>query len=49
MLSVTSVAPISGKLGLAQVLHTLNNSGDLVLRDQPRYLMQRYIERLGVS
>ena len=32
--SVTSVAPVSGKLGLAQVLHTLNNSCDLVPRDQ---------------
>ena len=49
--SVTSVSPVSGKLGLAPVSHTLNytQSGDLVLRDQHQYLMQHCIEKLGVS
>ena len=49
MPSVTSVSPASGKLGLAPVSHTLNNSFDLVLRDQHRYLLQHCIEGLGVS
>ena len=30
MPSVTNVSPVSGKLGLAPVSHTLNNSCDLV-------------------
>ena len=30
MPSVTSVSPVSGKLGPASALHTLNNSGDMV-------------------
>ena len=47
--SVTSVSLVSGKLGLVSVSHTLNNSCDLVLRDQHRYLLQHCIERLGVS
>ena len=34
--SVTSVSPISGKLGLAPVSHTLN-TGVLVLRDQHQF------------
>ena len=46
--SVTSVPPVSEKLRLAQVSHTLN-IGDLVLRDQHHYLMQHCIEKLGVS
>ena len=41
--------PASGKLGLAPVLYTLNNSFDLVLRDQHQYLLQHCIEGLGVS
>ena len=45
---VMSVSPVSGKLGLALVSHTLN-TGDYVLRDQHRYLMQHCIERLVVS
>ena len=44
--SVASVSPVSGKLGLALVSHTLN-IGDLVLRDQHRYLLQHCIDRLG--
>ena len=47
-LLVTSMSPVSGKLGLALVSQTLN-TGDLVLRDQPQYLLQHCIERLGVS
>ena len=43
--SVTSVSPVSGKLGLAMVSHSLN-TGELVLRDQHQYLMQHCIERL---
>ena len=31
------------------VSHTLNNTGDLVPRDQPRFLLQRCIESLEVS
>ena len=46
--SVTNVFPVSGKLGLAPVSHALN-TGDLVLRDKYQYLMQHYIEKLGVS
>ena len=46
--SVTSVSPVSSKLGLALVSHILN-IGDLVLRDQHQYLMQQCIERQGVS
>ena len=46
--SVTSVSPVSGKLGLSPVSHTLN-TGDLVLRDPQQYLMQQCIERLWVS
>ena len=42
------MSPVSGKLGLAPVSHTLN-TGILVLRDQHRYLLQHCIERLGVS
>ena len=34
--SVMSVSPVSGKLGLAPCLHTLNNSCNLVLRDRHR-------------
>ena len=46
--SVKSVSPVSGKLGLAPVSHTLNTcTGDLVLRDQHQYLLQHWIERLG--
>ena len=45
--SVMSVSPVSSKLGLAPVLHTLNNSCDLVLRDQHQYLLQHCIIRLG--
>ena len=44
--SVTSMSPVSGKLGLAPVLHTLNTD-DLVLSDQHQYLMQHCIEKLG--
>ena len=44
--SVKSVSQVSGKLGLAPVLHTLN-TGDLVLRDQHQYLLQHCIERLA--
>ena len=36
--SVKSVFPVSGKLGLAPVWHTLN-TGDLVLRDQHYYAL----------
>ena len=39
-----SVSPVSGKLGLAQVLHTLNTS-DLLLMDQHQYLLQHCIDR----
>ena len=39
--------PASGKLWLAPVWHTLNNSFDLVQRDQ--HLLQNCIEGLGVS
>ena len=39
MPSVTSVSPVSGKLGPAPALHTLKNTGDMVLRDRPRYLL----------
>ena len=46
--SVTSVFPVSGKLRLSAVSHTLD-TGDLVLRDQHQYLMQHCIEKLGVS
>ena len=49
MPSVISVSSASGKLGLAPVSHTVNNSFDLVLRDQHQYLLQHYIEGLGVS
>ena len=49
MPSVMSVFPASGKLGLAAVSHTLNDSIDLVLRDQHQYLLQHCIEGLGVS
>ena len=45
--SVASVFQVSGKLGLAPDPHTLN-TGDLLLRDQHQYLMQHYIENLGV-
>ena len=34
MPSVMSVSPVSSKLGLAPVSHTVNNSCDLVQRDQ---------------
>ena len=44
--SLRSVSPISDKLGLAPISHTLN-TGDLVLRDQHQYLLQHCIERLG--
>ena len=44
--SVTSMSPVSGKLGLAPVSHTLNTD-DLVLSDQHQYLMQHCIEKLG--
>ena len=37
--SVTNVSPVSSKLGLAPVSHTLN-TGDLVLRDQHQFLME---------
>ena len=46
--AVTSMSPVSGKLGLAPVSHAVN-TGDLVLRDQHQYLLQHCIERLGVS
>ena len=49
MPSVMSVFPASGKFGQAPVLHTLNDSFDLVLRDQHQYLLQHCIEGLGVS
>ena len=39
MPSVTSVFQVSGNLGPASALHTLNNSGDMVLRYQSRYLL----------
>ena len=39
--SVTSVPPVSGKLGLAPVSHTLS-TGDLVQRDQHQYLLQAW-------
>ena len=42
--SVASVSPVSGKLGLAPVSHTLN-IGDLV-RDQHQYLPHYCIEKL---
>ena len=45
--SVTSVSPVSNKLGLAPVSRALN-TGDLVLKDQHQYLMQYCIEKLGV-
>ena len=35
MPSVTSMSPVSGKLEITPALHTTNNFGDLVLRDQP--------------
>ena len=41
------MSPVSGKLGLAPVSHTLNNSCDLVLRDQHRCLLQHCIESVG--
>ena len=48
--SVTSMSPVSGKLGPAvpAVSQTLN-TGDLVLRGQHQYLLKHCIERLGVS
>ena len=49
MPSVSSVFPVSGKLGLAPTSHTLDNSGDLVSRDQPRFLLHYRIESLSVS
>ena len=33
--SVTSVSPVSSKLGLSPASYNQNNSGDLVPRDQP--------------
>ena len=49
MPSVTSLSSVSGRLALAPVLHTLNNSCDLVLRDQHRHLLQHSIEERLVS
>ena len=43
MPSVTSVSPVSGKLGQAPVSHTLNSYCDCRLRDQHRYLLQHCI------
>ena len=47
--SVMGVSPTSGKLGLEPVSLTLNDSFDLVLRDQHQYLLQHCIEGLGFS
>ena len=47
MFSVMNVSQVRGKLGLAPVSHTLNNSCDLVLRNQHRYLLQHCIEGWG--
>ena len=46
--SVTCVSPVSSKLRLAPVSHTLN-IGDLVLRNQHLYLLQHCTERLWGS
>ena len=46
--SVMSVSPVSSKLSLAPVSHTLH-IGDLVLSDQHQYLLQHSMERLGFS
>ena len=46
--SVMSVSPVSSKLSLAPVSHTLN-TGDLGLRDKHQYLLQHCMEMLGFS
>ena len=49
MPSVSSVLPVSGKLRLAPTSHTLDNSGDLVSRNQPRFILHCRIESPSVS
>ena len=48
MPSVMGVSHVSLKLEFALASHTKNNIGDLVPRDQPKFLLSNCIENLEV-